>query len=83
MDNLRLTPPYFMLYGCTDEKFAIGTLNKERFPQISLDIILVDETVVISHTGKSQVHLTGYKGISFGEGMDDDDEDDYEGYGMW
>ncbi len=56
------------------ESFALGTLNKDKCPHFKLDIILVDEDVVLRHTGKSKVHLTGYKGISFGHDMDSDDE---------
>ena len=56
------------------ESFALGTLNKDKCPHFKLDIILVDEDVTLRHTGKSKVHLTGYKGISFGHDMDSDDE---------
>lgn len=55
--------------------YALGTLNKKTCPHMKLDLVLVDEEVVMKHTGGSVVHVTGYEGLSYGA-QDSDDEDD-------
>ena len=57
--------------------YALGTLNKKTCPHMKLDLVLVDEEVVMKHTGKSVVHVTGYEGLSYGA-QDSDDDDGYE-----
>lgn len=59
--------------------YALGTLNKKTCPHMKLDLVLVDEEVVMKHTGKSVVHVTGYEGLSYGaQDSEDDDDDGYE-----
>ena len=60
-----------------DRSFALGTLNKKTCPHMKLDIVLVDELVVMKHTGPSDVHVTGYEGFTYGDDDGDDDEDVY------
>jgi len=57
--------------------YALGTLNKKMCPHMKLDLVLVDEEVVMKHTGKSVVHVTGYEGLSYGAQDSSDDEDPY------
>ncbi|XP_039066136.1 histone deacetylase HDT1-like isoform X2 [Hibiscus syriacus] len=43
-----------------NEKFLIGTLSQEKFPQIPLDLVLHDQ-FELSHTWKSgSIYITGY-----------------------
>lgn len=46
------------------EKFALGTLDRERCTHFSLDIHIATDSITISHTGKSDVYITGYEAIS-------------------
>ncbi|KAF6150371.1 hypothetical protein GIB67_034070 [Kingdonia uniflora] len=63
-----------------DQKFALGTLSAEKFPQLSFDLVF-EKNFEISHNGKhGSVYFTGYKssieeydGFSQSE-SDDDDE---------
>lgn len=55
-----------------EDQFALGTLDKERCPHFSLDIHLATECIALSHTGKSNVYLTGYEAVSVAA----EDEDD-------
>lgn len=55
------------------ESFAVGTLDKDKFPQFSLDVTITSEEIKISHTGDSDVHITGYRAIA----ANSDDLDDY------
>ncbi len=68
-------------------RFAIGTLEKGRCEQFSIDFMAgAAEELTFSHTGVSDVYITGYKtqsvfvsddedGMIMGE---DDDEDDHD-----
>lgn len=57
-------------------KAVIGTLEMGRCEQFQVDLVARD--VTFSHTGKSDVHLTGYCTSSspYIEGMSDDEDDD-------
>ena len=46
-----------------EQKFVLGTLNREKIPQISLDLVL-DKEFEISHNSKNaSVHFVGYKAL--------------------
>ena len=62
-----------------DRSFALGTLNKKTCPHMKLDIVLVDELVVMKHTGPSDVHVTGYEGFTYGDDEEDEEDDDVYG----
>ena len=63
-----------------DTKVAIGTLEKDRCEQFQVDIVAND--MVFSHTGKSDIYVSGYNSISAfdiessEEESNDKDEDD-------
>lgn len=57
-----------------DTKVAIGTLEKDRCEQFQVDFVAND--MVFSHTGKSDVYLSGYNSISAFDV--ESDEEDYE-----
>ncbi len=72
-------------------KYAIGTLEKGKCEQFSIDFMAgAAEELTFSHTGSSDVFITGYKtqsvflsdddeGMIMGEDeIDDDEEDDDE-----
>lgn len=71
-------------------RYAIGTLEKGKCEQFSIDFMGAAEDLTFSHTGTSEVFITGYKtlsvfmsdddeGMIMGEDeMDDDEEDDEE-----
>ncbi len=46
------------------EKFALGTLHPDKCTHFSLDIHLATSKILLSHTGKSDVYLTGYEAVS-------------------
>ena len=70
-------------------KFAVGTLDKDKCTHFSLDITIASDVVQFSHTGDSDVHVTGYKTVGISSGMyedvlygrDDSEEEDsdYDG----
>lgn len=44
-----------------DQKFVLGTLNREKIPQVSLELVL-DREFELSHNSKTaSVHFCGYK----------------------
>lgn len=57
-------------------KAVIGTLEMGRCEQFQVDLVARD--VTFSHTGKSEVHLTGYCTSSspYFEGMSDEDDEE-------
>ncbi|KAK6231772.1 hypothetical protein QUC31_010994 [Theobroma cacao] len=58
-----------------DEKFVIGTLSQEKFPQIPLDLVLHDK-FELSHTWKNgSVHFTGYY-VDTSQGGDSQSEEE-------
>jgi len=61
------------LLDLAGEKFAIGTLNKKNCPQFSVDFTLATDQINISHTGDSDVFVSGYRTTSL-LGYGDDDE---------
>jgi nucleophosmin 1 len=57
-----------------EQKLVLGTLLKDKIPQISLELVL-DKEFELSHNSKTaSVHFCGYKALYPG---DDDSEDDY------
>eukprot|EP00887_Chlorella_sp_A99_P001461 scaffold8.g1461.t1 len=58
-----------------EERFAIGTLDRERCAQFSVDVTLATNAVAVSHTGKTDVYLTGYRTVT--PLATTEDEDDY------
>ena len=68
-------------------RFAIGTLEMARCEQFSVDFMAADD-MKFSHTGDSDVHITGYKTLTtlgsddegpqyvYGDEDDEEDEDD-------
>ena len=59
---------------CAGEKYAIGTLDKDKCTHFSVDITLTTDSIQISHTGESPVYVTGYRMQDFFP----EDEDDYD-----
>ncbi|XP_068661641.1 histone deacetylase HDT1-like [Aristolochia californica] len=58
-------------------KMVIGTLAREKFPQVSFDLVFEKE-FELSHNGKSSVYFCGYKTLRpdyEGEDFSDSDED--------
>ena len=70
-----------MLVESNGERFAIGTLDSKRCPQFSCDLTLGMDAVLLSHSGPSPVHLTGYSvhQMIAGNDSDEDDDDDDDG----
>lgn len=61
------------------EKIAICTLDSDRFPHTSINITVATGAISISHTGNSDVFVSGYRTTSLSlAGLDD--EDDYPFY---
>ncbi|MCF6814759.1 hypothetical protein L3H39_11115, partial [Corynebacterium sp. MC-16] len=57
------------------QKFVLGTLSREKIPQISLELVLEKE-FELSHSSKSaSVHFCGYK--AFYDAGDDSEEDEF------
>lgn len=54
------------------EKFAIGTLDKDKVLHFSIDVTLATDDITVSHTGDSDVYVTGYRTVSM-IAMDEDD----------
>ena len=68
-----------MFVESNGERFAIGTLDSKRCPQFSCDLTLGMDAVLLSHSGPSPVHLTGYSVHQMMAGnASDDDDDEYE-----
>jgi hypothetical protein len=67
------------------QRFAIGTLDAARCPQFSCDITLALDEVVLSHSGPSEVHLTGYavQAMMMGQSSDDEEGRYARGFGGW
>ena len=59
------------------ELFAIGTLDRDRCPQFSIDLTLASDQVTIHHTGASNVFVTGYKTVAAMAYGDDSDDEEY------
>ncbi|KAG7669428.1 hypothetical protein Ndes2526B_g05758 [Nannochloris sp. 'desiccata'] len=66
--------PHTIFIENGDGKFAVGTLDRENCTQFSMDITIACDDVTISHTGESEVHLTGYRTVAIvGLGEVDDE----------
>lgn len=53
--------PVYLFAKVGDEKFVIGILSSEKFPQISFDLVF-EKDFELSHNWKNgSVHFTGYK----------------------
>ncbi len=72
------------------EKFALGTLDKDKCTHFSLDIHLATDVMKLSHTGKSEVYLTGYEAVSVANdedmrfpGMPSSDDEGRAGLAGW
>ncbi|KAL3154496.1 hypothetical protein ABBQ32_013958 [Trebouxia sp. C0010 RCD-2024] len=57
-------------------KAVVGTLEMGRCEQFQIDLVACD--LIFSHTGKSDIYLTGYNTTStpYFEGMSDEDDDE-------
>lgn len=57
-------------------KAVVGTLEIGRCEQFQIDLVACD--LIFSHTGKSDIYLTGYNTTStpYFDGMSDDDDDE-------
>ena len=71
-------PPNGRLFAIADGKFAVGTLDREKCTQFSMDITIASDDVSISHTGESEVHVTGYRTIAI-VGYEGDEEFEEDG----
>ena len=61
------------------EKIAICTLESDRFPHTSINITVATGAISLSHTGNSDVFVSGYRTTSLSlAGLDD--EEDYPFY---
>ncbi|XP_057727522.1 histone deacetylase HDT1-like [Arachis stenosperma] len=68
----KSSEPVVVYLKVGEQKFVVGTLNKEKFPQIALDLV-VEKEFELSHTSKNaSVHFCGYK-----TPVADDEEDDF------
>ena len=59
-----------------DSKVAIGTLEKDRCEQFQVDFVAND--MVFSHTGKSEVYMSGYNTMSAFEVESSEEESEEE-----
>jgi hypothetical protein len=58
-------------------KFAIGTLNRDSCCHFPIDITIATDSVSISHSGGSEVYVTGYRTLHVrGLRMESDEDDD-------
>ncbi|CAI8592917.1 unnamed protein product [Vicia faba] len=70
----KANEPVFLYLKVGDQKFVFGTLNREKIPQTTLDLVL-DKEFELSHSSKtSSVHFCGYKSYY---PYDDVEGDDY------
>ncbi|PRW55901.1 histone deacetylase [Chlorella sorokiniana] len=69
--------PHVVMVEKGGHKFAIGTLDSSRCTQFSCDFALAMDEVELSHSGGSEVHLTGYRVEQMLGGSEDED-----GYGF-
>ncbi|XP_057457885.1 histone deacetylase HDT1-like [Lotus japonicus] len=61
-----------------DQKFVLGTLNREKIPQVSLELVL-DREFELSHNSKTaSVHFCGYKAYYPADESEDDFSDSDE-----
>ncbi|KAG4972214.1 hypothetical protein JHK84_038293 [Glycine max] len=73
--------PVVLYMKVGEQKFVLGTLSREKIPQISLELVLEKE-FELSHSSKSaSVHFCGYKAYYDADNSDEDeftdsDEDD-------
>lgn len=65
--------PHTIFIKNEDGEFAVGTLDREKCAQFSLDITIADDTIRVFQTGGSDIYLTGYR--TEAPVMYDDDED--------
>jgi hypothetical protein len=61
-------------HEAAEGKFSVGTLDKERCTQFGMDITVATDKILLSHTGKSDVFVTGYQTVAMAPLSDDDDE---------
>jgi hypothetical protein len=75
--------PHTVFVEKDGQRFAIGTLDAARCPQFSCDITFALDEVVLSHSGPSEVHLTGYavQAMMMGESSDDEERRYARGFG--
>lgn len=70
----KANEPVILSLKVGDQKFVLGTLNREKIPQVSLELVL-DKEFELSHNSKNaSVHFCGYKAYYPG---DDSEEEDY------
>ncbi|KAL4427004.1 hypothetical protein ABPG77_009565 [Micractinium sp. CCAP 211/92] len=65
--------PHTIFISKGGQKFAVGTLDTSRCTQFSCDITFSMDEVELSHSGPSEVHLTGYRVEQMVGGSDDDE----------
>lgn len=57
----KASEPVVVYVKVEDQKIVLGTLNKDEIPQISMDIVL-DQQSELSHNSKNaSVYFSGYK----------------------
>lgn len=44
-----------------DQKFVLGTLSKDTFPQISFDLVLEKEFELSTNSKNASIYFCGYK----------------------
>ncbi|XP_061345403.1 histone deacetylase HDT1-like [Gastrolobium bilobum] len=65
--------PVFLNLKVGDQKLVLGTLSREKIPQISLELVL-DKEFELSHNSKNaSVYFCGYKTFYAGDESEEDD----------
>ncbi|KAI5393823.1 hypothetical protein KIW84_060798 [Lathyrus oleraceus] len=71
----KANEPVVICLKVGDQKFVLGTLNREKIPQTTLELVL-DEEFELSHSSKiSSAHFCGYK--AYYPDNEYSDEDDF------
>ncbi|XP_047168032.1 histone deacetylase HDT1-like [Vigna umbellata] len=69
----KTNEPVVVYLKVGEQKFVLGTLSREKIPQISLELVLEKE-FELSHSSKSaSVHFCGYKAYYSGDDSEDDE----------
>ena len=72
-----MTGSHTVFVESNGKRYALGTLDSKRCPHFSCDLTFAMDSVVLSHSGPSTVHLTGYSVHQMIAGIGSDDNDEY------